>query len=48
MILPPSQIIGCFDISKFIAFSIHLDMHYVQIMNLEMPKQHTIWDQEST
>jgi hypothetical protein len=30
-ILPPSQIIRRFDISKYIDFAIHLDIHYVQI-----------------
>jgi hypothetical protein len=40
-VLPPSQIIGLFGFSRYIAFAMHLDIHNVY---LEKPKQPVFWN----
>jgi hypothetical protein len=52
-VLPPLQILGRFDFSKFIYFAMHLNTHCLDTQQkktiyLEKPKQTTIWNGGST
>jgi hypothetical protein len=53
VLLPPFQIRRRFSFSRYIAFAMHLDIHYGQIhtendVSLQNPKRFIIWNGEST
>ena len=45
-VLPPFQIVGCFDKSKYIIFTMYIDKHYImaKIIYLDFSRRSTIWN----